>query len=216
MECLFVKTPPPTIADNIKNVVAITIDDQYYCSGWVKKGTHEIITAAHCADGSPSEQVFEVDFGDGKKHPFHEKKVGDANLFNGPDLMILYTSSDEDKKIKWPVGFDTCHFPVYYGEPLELFGGPLARSGSVFFGRVGNPSVDLSDQMDGAPTFAKHMIEWDGEMFPGNSGGPAVDVEHNCVVGSAEMSQRADHGMGQNPMGVNFFTPISDLERIET
>jgi hypothetical protein len=83
--------PPPTLEQKLENVVAVTTDSGY-CSGWVLKGTHEVVTAAHCAEGLDPTAVLNVDFGDGKKHPFHIQKLGDADDTTGPDIMTLTTS----------------------------------------------------------------------------------------------------------------------------
>ncbi len=210
---LALTTPEPAalLESNLQNVVSVTTDSGY-CSGWVKTDTHEIVTAAHCGDGTSS-QIFDVDFGDGVKHHFHIKYLGDESLTAATDIMVLYTTSEEQHKIKWPKGFNLCNFKPYYGEEVELYGGPLGRAKSIFFGRIGNPDVDISAMLGKAP-FTSHMVEYDGEMFPGNSGGPAIDIRHNCVMGSAEVVQREDHGLGTSSWGVNFFIPGSDIEKV--
>jgi S1-C subfamily serine protease len=198
---------PSKLKEYLANVVDV-LPGGGYCSGWVKKATHEIVTAAHCAEGLADTAVININFGDGLPHPFHIKRRGDAALANAPDLLTLYTN---DRTINWPVGFEVCKFAPYYGEELILMGGPLAFSKSLEYGRVGNPDVDVSEVLSGAK-YSKHMIEWNGIMWPGNSGGPAVDIKHGCVIGSGELAKLVD---SYSSVGVNFFTPMSDLKVIE-
>lgn len=204
-------TPPPTLEQQFKNVVAITTTSAY-CSGWVLKDQHVVVTAAHCAPEDPTE-VLAVDFGDGKQHPFYIQKQGDFKLVDGPDLMTLTTSDDT---VVWPVGEPVCKFKPYYGEKLTMFGGPLGFSWAASFGHVSRPAVDLTDimLMTDTPKFADHMIQYDGAMWPGNSGGMVVDDEIGCVMGSAELIKPAEP-MSGFPDGVKFLTPISDLEKLK-
>ena len=198
----------PALIQQLGSVVSIT-GDHSHCSGWVKAGTQEVVTAAHCTDGDNTE-ILDVDFGDGKAHPFHIKKKGDVTFVKGPDLMVLYTN---DRTINWPPGFAVCPFSPFYGEELVMMGGPLNRAKSVSFGRVGNPSVSLEDLTSGAK-YSRNLIEYDGQLLPGNSGGPAIDVLYQCVIGSAELIQSADPLAGAS-YGLPFLTPISDLKVIE-
>ena len=144
------------------------------------------------------------------QHPFHIRKKGDQKFDTGPDLMTLTTN---DRTINWPGGFDVCPFSATYGEELAVMGGPLGRSKSVSFGRVGNPVVSLED-ITGPKKFARGFVLFDGQVLPGNSGGPAVDVLYQCVIGSAELVQPAEPMAGV-PYGLSFLTPISDLVAIE-
>ena len=203
--------PPPTLEDMFKNVVAITTTNAY-CSGWVLKGSHVVVTAAHCAPDDVTE-VLAVDFGDGKQHPFHIQKQGDFKLVDGPDLMTLTTSDDT---VVWPAGEAVCKFKPYYGEKLTMFGGPLGFSWAASFGHVSRPSVDLTDlmTMTDTPKFAEHMIQYDGAMWPGNSGGMVVDDEVGCVMGSSELIKTAEP-MSGFPDGVKFLTPASDLDKLK-
>lgn len=197
---------PPSLEKQLDNVVAITTENAY-CSGWVLKGTHTIVTAAHCAPEDVT-SILDVDFGDGTgQHSFHIQKIGDSSLVDAPDVMTLTTN---DTTIKWPVGFSLCPFKPYYGESLTMFGGPLGFSKSASFGSVENPDVDLSDLMLGLhkPVFASHMIEYDGSQWPGNSGGPVVDSEKICVIGQAELTKTASPESAF-PDGVKFLTPIT-------
>lgn len=209
--CFTIGVPSETqrVVQQLKNVVAVTTDNGY-CSGWVQKNTHEIVTAAHCAEGISDTDILNVDFGDGKLHPFHIKHKGDAELVTKPDFMVLYTN---DRTITWPIGFEVCRFVPYYGEEIILMGGPLSFSKSLEYGRIANPSVDLTKIMGNTATYSTHLIEFNGEMWPGNSGGPAVDIIHGCVIGSGELARLA--GDGGAPVGVNFLTPTSDLHVVD-
>lgn len=195
----------------LKSVVDVLPGDAY-CSGWVKRGTHEVVTAAHCAEGLNDTDIINVDFGDGKEHPFHIRKKGDMALVVGPDLMTLYTN---DQTIKWPDGFEVCKFAPYYGEAIILMGGPLSFSKSLEYGYVANPSVDVNQSISDDSKFAKSLIEFNGEMWPGNSGGPALDQREGCVIGAGELVKTINIGFISVPVGVNFLTPMSDLEKVD-
>lgn len=194
-----------------KNVVEVTTDHEY-CSGWVLKGEKEVVTAAHCAPDDITAPL-NVNFKDGKKHTFHIKKIGDEAMVTGPDLMVLYTN---DTTIDWPTGFAPCTFKPFYGENLALLGGPLGFGYSVTTGKVSKPAVDLTDLMTmvDVPNFAKDLIEYDGALWPGNSGGPAVDVANDCVMGSGELTRNASPDAGF-PDGVHFLEPLSELGNLK-
>jgi hypothetical protein len=195
--------PPPTIEHQMKNVVAITTSDNY-CSGWVLKGTHQVVTAAHCAPDDVT-SVLNVDFGDGVKHPFHIQHLGDSNLQDGPDLMTLTTS---DTTIHWPAGEAVCTFKPYYGESLTMFGGPMGLSWTASFGQVTNPTPDFTQPEGNGLHIDKYMHHWfqyQGTMQEGNSGGMVTDDQYGCVMGIAETS------LMQNVSRVDFLTPASDL-----
>jgi serine protease Do len=194
----------PTLQDELKSTVAITMEGGY-CSGWVLKGSHTVVTAAHCGEGGDPTQLFAVDFGDGKLHPFHEEKIGDSGFKSGPDLMTLTTS---DTTVPWPAGMAVCTFKPYYGEYINLIGGPLGYSQSTTFGRVSNPDRNLDDDVMGP---FGHFIQYDGALEPGNSGGPAIDAKTGCVMGVGEMSHVNANNESGVPFIVSFLTPASEL-----
>jgi S1-C subfamily serine protease len=196
--------PPeaPTLQQEIASTVAITFADGY-CSGWVLKGSHTVVTAAHCNEGGDNTQVFNVDFGDGKQHPFHIEKLGDNNFVQGPDLMTLTTS---DATVPWPAGLAVCTFKPYHGETINLIGGPLGYSWTTSFGKVSYPDRNLDDDVQGP---YGHFIQYDGALVPGNSGGPAIDVETGCVMGVGEMSTVKE--INDIPFLLNWLTPASEL-----
>lgn len=194
--------PPPSIKSEIASTVSVYMDDGY-CSGWVLKGTHEVVTAAHCAEGGDITQTMMVDFGDGTKHPFHIEKIGDANFSQGPDIMTLTTS---DATVPWPVGMAVCTFKPYYGETLTLLGGPLGYEKTATIGTVSHPDRNLDDNVNGP---YGHFIQFSDTVSPGNSGGPAVDTATGCVMGLAEMDQvKMVNGV---PFFLAFLTPASEL-----
>jgi len=198
----------PPLQKQLDSVVSVTMD-LGHCSGWVLAGTHTVVTAAHCQEGQAvPASPYVVDFGDGKPHDFVIEKKGDGeNFATGPDLMTLKTT---DGTINWPKGFPVCKDPAYYGERVHLMGGPLAQSKTISFGTVSNPSRDLTDDLGKFATF----VQYDGVMLPGNSGGPAVDDVHSCVVGVAELALKADRSSNV-PFGLNFLTPAKSLELIK-
>lgn len=201
--------PPPTLEQQLSNVVSIyTADGGEYCSGWVLKGTKTVVTAAHCAVDPVA--VLYVDFGDGKPHPFHVQKLGDANFETGPDLATLTT---KDTTVNWPAGLAVCTFKPYYGEALNLIGGPLAYDKTISFGTVSKPSRAFEDHAH-LGSSADDLIQYDGQLLPGNSGGPAIDAELGCVMGSGELIVPAMPDFPY-PYGLNFLTPISDLAKLK-
>src|SRR5712664_595330 len=74
------------LKEQMSSVVSVYSDG--YCSGWVLKGSHQVVTAAHCAPEDVTTPVG-VDFGDGVKHKFHVQYIGDTSYKKGPDLMTL-------------------------------------------------------------------------------------------------------------------------------
>jgi len=200
-----VKTP--SVVSLQQSVVEITLLGEV-CSGYVLKGTQEVVTAAHCLPDDDT-AVLQVKFqGDNSPHPFHVKKKGDHNFANGPDLALLYTN---DTTIKWPVGLPSCSKPGALGDPLAMFGSPLGTSNNVSFGHLSNVAVDLTERLDGAP-YAKNFIGYDGQAMPGNSGGPVVNLDTGCVVGVAEAILGANQ---VSNYGVNLATNINELGKIQ-
>lgn len=201
---------PPTLEQQLSNVVAIQTIGGDYCSGFVKAGTHEIVTAAHCLGGiDPVVPVAVLFEGSKDIRIFHVQKRGDENLREGPDLMTLTTDTDTQAQIKWPAGLAVCTFKPYYGEQLNLIGGPLAFSSTISFGKVSNPDRNMDDST--RSTFG-HFIQYDGALMPGNSGGPAIDATQGCVMGVAEMLY-AKPVAGQ-VYDLAFLTPITELEHL--
>jgi hypothetical protein len=196
----------PTLELTLRNVVSVNTADGY-CSGWVLKGTHKVITAEHCIDNIIDQDVI-VDFGDGIPHKFYPTKIGDMTYQAGPDVLVLET---KDTTVKWPAGLGICPSGPYYGEPLVLFGGPLGWSQSMEFGHVSHPDVDMSNKFGYTTPYTRGIL-FDGKLLPGNSGGPAVDMALNCVVGQAEGIFPADpSGPLSYPYGVNFLTSGSQI-----
>ena|ERR1700679_4096070 len=169
-----------------------------YCSGWVLKGTHTVVTAAHCVGPNPM-----VDMGDGVYHPFKVDKIGDENWIIGPDLMTLIS---DDATIQWPTGLPVCNFKSFYGEPLVVFGAPLLMRNSMTFGLVGNP-----EQYDFDVT--RPFIQMDGKLLEGNSGGAAVDIDNQCVMGIAEVIHLSEPKSGSE-YGIGLLTPADQLQEI--
>lgn len=164
------------------------------CSGWVLKGTHTVVTAAHCKGDN-----MKVDLGTGKYYPLTVTKMGDEDWHGGPDLMTL---TSNDPQVPWPDGLPICPFPAYYGEELALFGQPLGVKNEILFGRVSLPAHSVSDR-----TF----IGFSQSVYPGNSGGAAVDLEQKCVMGVADFIQTVQPGLAY---GLNFLTPANQLTEL--
>lgn len=186
-------TATPMISTILKSNVRIATSDSG-CSGWVLKGSHKVITAAHCFGDDLT-----VDFGDGKLHPATVEKKGSPD---GIDLMVL--DVPDEPQTGWPEGLATCTFPPFYGENLTMFGQPLGVPNSVSWGKVSLPDFSFNK---------RHLIEYDGRNLPGNSGGAVVDTEENCVMGVAELILVADPD-DNVPYGMSFLTPVSLLEKL--
>jgi S1-C subfamily serine protease len=202
--------PPsvPTLVQQLDNVVALQTLSGDYCSGWILKGTHTIVTAAHCVEkGDPTQPVEVLIHGDPQIHVFHIEKIGDDTLQQAPDLMTLTTN---DTTIKWPAGLSVCTFKPYYGEALNLIGGPLAFTDTITTGKVSNPSRDMDDNVHSP--FGK-FIQYDGSLMPGNSGGPAIDAQTGCVMGVAEMLFMKQEGVAI--FMIPLLTPITDLANLK-
>lgn len=186
---------PPDLMGLQKSTVSLYSDDGR-CSGWVLKDTQTIITAAHCAGKEVT-----ADFGDGVKHSLVEEKKGDESWKTGPDLMI-YKSADPT--IVWPKGLAICPFDAYYGQAIVLMGSPLGAEWSMSWGRVSKPVEHVQN---------RSFIQVDARALPGNSGGPAIDLDKGCVVGVAEFIQVAAPEVPV-PYGLNYLTPAVDLKEI--
>lgn len=202
---------PPTLVQQLNSTVAIQTIGGSYCSGWILKGTHKIVTAAHCVEATDVVQpVFVLFEGDEKVRIFHVEKRGDENLQTGPDLMTLTTDTYTASTINWPAGLAVCTFKPYYGEALNLIGGPLAFSSTITSGKVSNPDRNMDDSV--RSTFG-HFIQYDGALMPGNSGGPAIDATTGCVMGVAEMLFAKEES-GQ-VFDIAFLTPITYLTNLK-
>lgn len=200
----------PTLEQQLGNVVAIQTLGGDYCSGWILKGTHTIVTAAHCVEAQDVVQPVAVLFeGDETIRIFHVQKRGDSELLQGPDLMTLTTDTQTQAAIKWPTGLSVCTFKPYYGEALNLIGGPLAFTSTISFGKVSNPDRNMDDAT--RSTFG-HFIQLDGALMPGNSGGPAIDSTQGCVMGVAEMLMATE--VNNQVFDLAFLTPITELEKL--
>ena len=195
-------TPANKEGDVITNIQKSTVRVEMAegkCSGWVLKGSHNVITAAHC-----QEDKMTVFMADGKEYPAHPTKVGDSSGDPGkPDIMVLAVDAPTSA---WPEGLAICPFPAYYGENLTLFGQPLGVSESMSWGKVAKPSHKFNE--DGGS-----YIEYDGRQLPGNSGGAAVDVGENCVMGMSELTFLARPG-SDTPYGMQFLTPAARLDEL--
>lgn len=206
-------TKVPSVATIQKSVVFLEVTHEgqtlMTCSGYVRQKDHSIVTAAHCVppqiDDPANNLMVMATFQDGQKVPVKTIHRGDQSLQTGPDLAIL---SVDTVISTFPTGLVECKAPVQLGDTLGLFGAPLGINHNVSFGHVSNIDVDITQYVGKANG---HFIGYDGQAFPGNSGGPAVELSSGCVVGIAEFI------MGGNEVsnyGINGLTPISALEKI--
>lgn len=198
----FTNLPPiPTVVEMQQSAVTITTDEGT-CTGWVKKGTHRVVTAAHCV---PDSNTVNVDFGDGIQHRFQAKYKGDANNATAHDVATFTT---EDANIKWPVGLSSCTFKPYVGENLAAIGDALALGTAVTFGQVGKTLIDFHEKS--GYKYDNDYIGYTGNLYHGMSGGPVVDVKAGCVMGIVEGGVGASEGTSYSVV-----TPITDLESVD-
>jgi S1-C subfamily serine protease len=197
--CSSIPTHSPTNQINLtetqKSTVYI-ISESSLCSAWVLKGTHKIITAAHCKD---EQMTVSFDATGDHKYPLKIVKEGDAQREVAPDVMVLTT---DDPKAPWPVGLPLCTFKPYYGEDLVDMGAPLGIPGAMQFGKVTNPHVDYG---------IGGLIQFGNAIYPGNSGGAVIDTEQGCVMGIAELVHMTTPE-SQVPYGLYYLTPASAVE----
>lgn len=182
------------------STVSINMGTEGTCSGWVLKGSHKVVTAAHCMPSDPKVPIT-VDFHDGTGiHSFTVDKVGEPEGTK-PDLMTLVPA--DKSVVKWPEGLSICGFPAYYMESVLLFGDPLGFQQVITAGRVAQPAQKLPTIRD------LPYIQYDGSLSPGDSGGPAVDVKEQCVIGSADGILNSYAGDG-----LKFLEPAARLKEI--
>lgn len=190
--CTSVPVKQPSLTDLQASVVRVETSSGV-CSGWVDQGTHHVITAAHCFDFSPGEAV--VTFNDGHQGLYITQKISDDALDASSDHAIL-VPKEEVKDV--PVGLPLCDFKPYYGEPVVMMGNPLGVDHMMNFGHISNPRS------------SDNVIGVDINLLPGNSGGPVIDMEHGCVIGSAEEIQLAIPG-SRIPLGIPYAAPVDNL-----
>ena len=162
------------------------------CSGWIDKTTHKVFTAAHCFDYHKGDAI--VTFNNGEQHLYTTEKVSEDQMDSKTDHAILVQKNHEEI-IKYPEGLPICHYKPYYAEPLVEMGNPLGVQQVMYFGSVANPNTP-----DG--------IVVDITMFPGNSGGPMIDMNEGCVIGASEMARVAVQDV---PLGVNYAAPVDNF-----
>jgi S1-C subfamily serine protease len=87
-----------------------------------------------------------------------------------------------------------------------MMGNPLNVDHLMFFGRVSNPNY----QSDAASPLVdlNGGIFLDIQMWQGNSGGPVMDANTGCVLGSAELLIPINVGGVPIPTGIAYAIPI--------
>jgi S1-C subfamily serine protease len=200
-------TQVPTVVDIQQSIVHIEgrVGEQpvEVCSGYVTAKSHTVVTAAHCFhDGVDLYANMH-----GKDYKLTVLRKGDPTWDAGPDLMEL---SVDGLVGDFPVGLTECTDKPQLGDTLAVFGSPLGWKNNVAFGHVSHVDFDIS-AIGVNPKYTSDFIGYDGQLFPGNSGGPAVELSKGCVVGIAEAI------IGANPYsnyGLNVLTPITQLVNI--
>ena len=184
---------PPTLTQLQDSVVKV--ETQYgICSGWIDKKSHKVLTAAHCFDYQDGDAI--VTFNNGEQHLYHTEKITTDPSATKTDHATL-VQKNATELIKYPVGLPICAHKPYYGEPIVEMGNPLNVDKVMYFGNIANPDSELG-------------IITDLSMFPGNSGGPIIDENEGCVIGSSELGQLAAPGSGI-PYGINYAAPVDNF-----
>lgn len=182
---------PPTLATLQDSVVRVQ-STTGICSGFVLAGTHKVVTAAHCFDFAAGQAI--ITFNDQHQELYHTETVSTDPSDPISDRAVLVP--DQDAGVKFPVGLNICKAAPAYGDPIVMMGSPLGIDQVMSFGHIGKP-------MDG-----DLGIIIDIALMPGNSGGPVIERDTGCVVGTAEMIHLAVPG-SDVPLGVNYAIPVT-------
>ncbi len=192
----------PALTDLQDSVVRLDLPDGGSCSGWVLKGSNKVMTAAHCfetADPKVHGTSAKITFNDAHTAQYHVTKMGKADSVL-QDFAVLAPDGEAGRI---PEGLSVCTSEAHYGQPIVAMGYPLGVDRVMFFGQVANPvyhaTEEFSKDLEGAVVFS-------GQMYPGNSGGPIIDIETGCVVAQAELLVQPAAGAGS---GIAVGIPIS-------
>jgi S1-C subfamily serine protease len=171
--------PSPSLEQVLDNTVKIEVGSGEVCSGFVLKGTDEVVTAAHCFEFDPNAEGAIVHFNDGQQAIFSVVAINDDPDDDTRDWAVLVLNSAA--KIKMPVGLDICQSAPKYGDKIVAIGAPYDVWPSMSFGRVQNPGYKGDN-----PVMTEGALLLDVKVLPGNSGGPVVEEDTGCVIGTAE------------------------------
>lgn len=184
--------PPPTLEHLLTSVVKVEAGGSI-CTGWVLKGTDEVVTAAHCFEFDPKASGAIIHFSDGSQAIFAVVAISADPSDDMHDWAVLKLNSGA--KVTMPEGLAVCTSAPHYGDPVVVIGAPYNVYPSMTFGRVQNPSYhgDNTDVSQGA-------LLIDVKILPGNSGGPVIDPLSGCVMGTAE--ELYNHGLDYGNIGI--------------
>jgi S1-C subfamily serine protease len=204
-----------TMADKLDNTVLIltkevVIDKQTNQSvevlsgdgsGWFRKGTNEIITAAHVIDGAKTIQIV---LHDGRK--FNASVVYENKSLDLAELQIV---NYNDTPL--PSGFSVCPVSPQSGDELTLIGNPLGFTWIVHKGIVSNPDVTDNVSLDAQSSSYKiDAMAVDMLMQPGFSGGPLI-TDDGCVAGVADFDFQVT--TGDVPQEIAFAATTDELNQ---
>lgn len=194
----------PSLTTLQDSVVRLDMSDGS-CSGWILKGSNKVMTAGHCFEGSKTNGPVEalITFNDGHVAKYQVSKLGDASSVLR-DFAVLVPEGDPGKL---PAGLAVCKDAPYYGEPIVLMGSPLGVNKVMFFGEVANPSYKTYDGDPFKDVAGGVVIN--SQMFPGNSGGPIMDMNTGCVLAQAELLLEPTSGIAS---GIAVGIPITAEE----
>jgi S1-C subfamily serine protease len=189
----YINTHQPPTLEVIQNSVVSLNTGEAICSGWFSAKDHKVHTAAHCFDYQAGNAV--VTFNDGTQILYETDYVNNNDKDFAHDQATMVMKNKDQIEDKMPKGLEVCNFKPYLGEQIALMGTPLGVERVVFFGQVATPHFENKEA-----NVTDGMI-LSIQMYEGNSGGPVIDIDHGCVIGSAELLVSVGDGI---PVGVAY------------
>ncbi len=122
----------------------------------------------------------------------------------GHDIALIKENTDDKKK-----NINGCTFKSEIGNNVLAFGSPFGLDKSMSKGVISglDRTLDISEELK-----MNNLIQTDASVNPGNSGGPLIDIEKECVVG---MNTAILSPTGVNA-GVGFAIPIDNVDKLIT
>lgn len=176
------KTMTPSVVEIVNNKNAIG-------SGFIYKDY--IITNAHVVDEATNLKIND------SEHPIDIIQLVDKKH----DVAILKNVTSIQKNVK------ACANNIEIGSKVAAIGSPFGLENSLSSGIISNINKDLDVNTNFLLT---DLIQTDTALNPGNSGGPLVNIDNDCVIG---MNTAILSGSGTNS-GVSFAIPIETIDKI--
>jgi S1-C subfamily serine protease len=192
---------PPSLMVMQNSVVHIETLDGTVCSGWVLKGSNKVVTAAHCFEGSETNGPVnaQVTFNDGSSLVYQVTRMGDPSTVKQDFAELTPVGKAPPASV---TGLPVCTSKPYYGEPIIAMGNPLDAKRVITFGHIANPNVQEDPATPPAELNGGMYI--DITVFQGSSGGPVIDAQQGCVLGSVELIIPIHVQNIPIPIGINY------------